>query len=62
MKTYLVPVRVDYDGTQIHSLWAYRSYGIQGDWLLAFQGGCEIPSATWSTSRTCGPSRGSRAR
>ena len=45
MKTHLVPGRVDYDGTQIHSLWAYRTYGVQGDSLLAFQGGCEIPFA-----------------
>lgn len=45
MKTHLVPGRVDYDGTQIHSLWAYRTYGVQGDSLVAFQGGCEIPFA-----------------
>ena len=43
MKTHLVPGRVDYDGTQIHSLWAYRTFGVQGDSLVAFQGGCEIP-------------------
>ena len=43
MKTHLVAGYVDYDGTQIHSLWAYRSFGVQGDSLVAFQGGCEIP-------------------
>ena len=43
MKTHLAPGRVDYDGTQIHSLWAYRTYGVQGDSIVAFQGGCEIP-------------------
>ena len=43
MKTLLVPDRIDYDGVQIHSLWAYRSFGVQGDSLVAFQGGCEIP-------------------
>jgi uncharacterized protein len=43
MKTHLVAGRVDYDGTQIHSLWAYRTFGVQGDSLVAFQGGCEIP-------------------
>ena len=43
MKTHLVAERVDYDGTQIHSLWAYRSFGVQGDSLVAFLGGCEIP-------------------
>ena len=45
MKTHLVPERVDYDGTQIHSLWAYRTFGVQGDSLIAFRGGCEIPFA-----------------
>ena len=45
MKTHLVAGRVDYDGTQIHSLWAYRSFGVQGDSLVAFVGGCEIPFA-----------------
>jgi hypothetical protein len=43
VKTHQAPGRVDYDGTQIHSLWAYRTYGVQGDSIVAFQGGCEIP-------------------
>ena len=43
MKTHLVPARIDYDGTQIHSLWAYRNFGVQGDSIVSFQGGCEIP-------------------
>jgi hypothetical protein len=43
MKTHLAPDRIDYDGVQIHSLWAYRRFGVQGDSLVAFQGGCEIP-------------------
>jgi len=43
VKTHLAADRVDYDGTQIHSLWAYRTYGVQGDSIVAFQGGCEIP-------------------
>lgn len=34
---------IDYDGTAIHSLWAYRHHGIQGDSLVAFIGGCDIP-------------------
>jgi len=38
-----VRARTDYDGTQIHSLWAYRAFGLQGDSIVAFQGGCEIP-------------------
>jgi hypothetical protein len=43
MKTMWVGQRIDYDGTQIHSLWAYRTFGLQGDSIVAFQGGCEIP-------------------
>jgi uncharacterized protein len=43
MKTLWVGRRIDYDGTQIHSLWAYRTLGLQGDSIVAFQGGCEIP-------------------
>jgi hypothetical protein len=43
VKTHAVPGRLDYDGTQIHSLWAYRTFGVQGDSLVAFQGGCDIP-------------------
>ena len=45
MKTHLAEGRIDYDGTQIHSLWAYRTFGVQGDSLVAFVGGCEIPFA-----------------
>jgi hypothetical protein len=45
MKTHFAPERIDYDGTQIHSLWAYRTFGIQGDSIVAFVGGCEIPFA-----------------
>jgi len=43
MKTMWTPQRIDYDGTQIHSLWAYRIFGLQGDSIVAFQGACEIP-------------------
>ena len=43
MKTRFVEDRIDYDGTQIRSLWAYRTFGVQGDSLVAFVGGCEIP-------------------
>ena len=42
MKTRFVEERIDYDGTQIRSLWAYRSLGLQGDSLVAFTGGCEV--------------------
>lgn len=43
MKTLLADRPIDYDGTQIHSLWAYRTFGLQGDSLVAFQGACAIP-------------------
>ncbi len=42
MKTHLAAGRIDYDGTQIHSLWAYRTFGIQGDSIVAFQGACDV--------------------
>jgi hypothetical protein len=43
MRAHLAPGLLVYDGTQIHSLWAYRTYGVQGDSIVAFQGGCDIP-------------------
>ena len=43
MKAHFARERIDYDGTQIHSLWAYRAFGVQGDSIVAFQGGCSIP-------------------
>jgi hypothetical protein len=33
-----------YDGTQIGPLWAYRTFGLQGDSLVAFVGRCAIPA------------------
>ena len=43
MKTAFLEHPLLYDGTQIQSLWAYRSFGIQGDSIVAFLGGCDIP-------------------
>lgn len=43
MKTHWAEARIDYDGAQIHSLWAYRTFGVQGDSIVGFVGGCEIP-------------------
>jgi hypothetical protein len=45
MKTRFIGRRIDYDGTQIRSHWAYREFGIQGDSILAFRGACEVPPA-----------------
>lgn len=33
---------VDYDGSQISSLWAYNLKGIQHDSIVAFRGGCDV--------------------
>lgn len=44
MKTRFLPGRIDYDGSQIRSLWAYREHGVQGDSIVAFVGGCDIPA------------------
>ena len=35
MKIKIVEERIDYDGLQIHSLWAYRTFGLQGDSIVA---------------------------
>jgi hypothetical protein len=43
VRTRFLKGRIDYDGTQIRSLWAYRAFGIQGDSIVAFVGACEIP-------------------
>jgi len=43
VKAHWAEARIDYDGTQIHSLWAYRTFGVQGDSIVAFLGGCSIP-------------------
>ncbi len=34
---------LDYDGTALESLWAYRTQGTQGNSLISFVGGCDIP-------------------
>lgn len=33
---------VTYDGTQLSSLWAFKNYGIQGDSIVSFRGGCKV--------------------
>lgn len=43
MKPHFAEAPIDYDGSQIRSLWAYRTFGVQGDSIVAFQGACEIP-------------------
>ncbi len=43
IRTFFAPQPIDYDGSQIRSLWAYRQSGIEGDCIVAFIGGCDIP-------------------
>lgn len=43
MKTLFAPETIDYDGSQIRSLWAFRRFGLEGDSIVAFAGGCDIP-------------------
>lgn len=33
---------ITYDGTQLSSLWAFRSFGLQGDSIVSFQGPCRV--------------------
>lgn len=33
---------ITYDGTQLSSHWAYRTFGLLGDVILAFQGPCRV--------------------
>lgn len=38
-----IPEQIKYDGHQIESLWAYKTFRIQGDSIVAFIGKCDIP-------------------
>lgn len=42
MKVILPDYPINYDGSQISSLWAYQEFGVQEDSLVGFRGGCEI--------------------
>ncbi|WP_027357426.1 DUF366 family protein [Desulfofundulus thermocisternus] len=42
MHFYFAPQILQYDGTQLASLWAYRSFGLLGDSIVAFRGPCCI--------------------
>ena len=39
---YVVDEKIKYDGTQLRSLWAFNSFGIQGDSIVCFRGSCDI--------------------
>ncbi len=43
MQTYFIEKKFTYDGSQLHSLFAYLSYGILGPSVVAWKGKCAIP-------------------
>lgn len=44
IETLWIPDRIDYDGTQLRAHWAYHRCGLQGDCIVAFRGGCDVPT------------------
>lgn len=44
MKTYLHEKTLKYDGTQLHSHFAYENFNILGDSIVSFIGPCEVKS------------------
>ncbi len=42
VKSYFSKDILDYDGSQLSSLFAYRTFGIQGDSIVAFIGGAKV--------------------
>lgn len=42
MKCIILPDKLDYDGSQISSLWAYNNFGVQDDSVVVFRGACDV--------------------
>lgn len=42
MKCIILPEKLDYDGSQISSLWAYNRLGVQEDSIIVFRGACDV--------------------
>jgi hypothetical protein len=42
MEYKFLPQIINYDGTQLRSLYAYMNHGILGDSIISFQGACDI--------------------
>jgi hypothetical protein len=42
MKTQWIEKKIDYDGSQLRSLFAYMEWGLLGDSLVAFRGACDV--------------------
>lgn len=43
MKCIIADERIDYDGSQIGSLWAYAKFEARDDTIVCFRGSCSIP-------------------
>jgi len=42
MKCIIPDERIDYDGSQIGSLWAYAQFKVQEDSIVSFRGSCDV--------------------
>ena len=42
VRTHFAEKEIDYDGSQIRSLWAYREFGLKDDCVAAFIGKCDV--------------------
>lgn len=42
LKTYFAPKPLDYDGSQLHSLFAFNEFDVQGSSLVGFIGACQV--------------------
>ncbi len=42
MQAHLADTETTYTGGQLRSLWVYRTYGIVGDAIVSFLGGCDV--------------------
>lgn len=42
VQEFLFEHELTYDGTQLSSLWGFKRFGIRGDSIIAFRGGCRV--------------------
>ncbi|MFA5384272.1 MAG: DUF366 family protein [Eubacteriales bacterium] len=45
LQSLVISETVPYDGRQLSSLWAYRTWGVRGDSIVGFRGPCDIDFA-----------------
>ena len=43
MKVHIARDSHPYDGTPLHSRWAERTFGVEGDSIVVFRGPCDVP-------------------